>query len=118
MQLAQFILAIIFVLLSSRGDFANAANCGATSTTNNLRTAEPIQIVSLAVSPDVDASEEERGAQNAGAAARVVGGASVPLNGPPATVGDEMVTVTTFNGNGVLQRVGKWWSRTFGRIRQ
>ncbi|KUF79530.1 hypothetical protein AM587_10002571 [Phytophthora nicotianae] len=115
----------MLVLLPSSIDMVNAANCGAKTTTDNLRTVEPVQAVSLAESPDFAAAEEERGAQHAGAAARVVGGASVPVNGPPSTVGDEMVTVTTFDGNGFFQRVGKWWSRAFGagneksrRIRQ
>ncbi|KAF1773978.1 hypothetical protein GQ600_25415 [Phytophthora cactorum] len=109
MQLIQFILAVIVVLLASSCDFATAAKCGVKTATDNLRTAEPIQAINLAASP---ATDEERGAQNAGAAARVIGGASVPVNGPPATVGGEMVTVTTFNGNGFFQRMGKWLKRT------
>ncbi|KAK1942452.1 hypothetical protein P3T76_005951 [Phytophthora citrophthora] len=120
MQLIQLFLVIMLVLMGTSGDFATAAKCDVkTATTDNLRASEPIQVMNLSASPDTTtATEEERAGANPGAAARVIGGASVPINGPVETATGKLVTVTKYNDNGLFQRMGKWWDSTFSRSRR
>ncbi|KAG1689093.1 hypothetical protein DVH05_002862 [Phytophthora capsici] len=119
MQLLQLLLALVLVLLGTTGDFANGAKCGVkTASIDNLRTSEPIDGMNLAASPDTTYTQEERAGTNHGGAGRAIGGASVPVNGPTETATGKQITVTTYNGNGIFQRVGKWWNRTFGGTRR
>ncbi|KAL3659247.1 hypothetical protein V7S43_015825 [Phytophthora oleae] len=119
MHLMQFFLILVVVLMGSSGDFATAAKCGVkNATADNLRTSDPVEVMDLAASPGTTHTEEERAGGNPGAAARAVGGASVPANGPAETATGDVVTVTTYNGNGLFQRMGKWWKRTFDDTRR
>ncbi|KAE9331735.1 hypothetical protein PF008_g15287 [Phytophthora fragariae] len=114
MQLIHLLFVTMVLLLASSDTFVAASKCG-------IKTTAAGQVANKALSEDatpklkltkLTASDEERTGVNTGAAACVVGGGAVPINGP--TGGAEMVTVTTFNGNGVWQRMQKWWGGLFG----
>ncbi|KAG7389011.1 hypothetical protein PHYPSEUDO_011474 [Phytophthora pseudosyringae] len=122
MQLLQFLLAIMVVLLASTDVFVAAANCGVKTTSTTAATDDLRAVNLAAASPDASPTVEERAGASTGAAARAIGGSSVHVNGGQGgTASDETVTVTTFNGNGLFQRMGKWWGRAFDhgrRLRQ
>ncbi|KAJ8577852.1 hypothetical protein ON010_g1358 [Phytophthora cinnamomi] len=114
MQLLQLLLVTIIVLLASGDVVVTASKCGVKTTATNEATnkAQPEYITPHPKLTKLTATDEERGGVSIGAAARANGGAAVPINGPSEDV--EMVTVTTYNGNGVWQKMKKWWNGMFG----
>ncbi|KAL4146031.1 hypothetical protein PRNP1_011904 [Phytophthora ramorum] len=112
MRFCQFMLVITVVLLAT-SSFASASKCGVktlSAATENIPTVQPLSLNTLKAS---NHPEERIGGGRAAVAVRSIGGNAVPPNGAATTEG-KMVTVTTYDGNGLVQRVGKWWKRTFG----
>jgi hypothetical protein len=99
MQL-HFMLAMLVLLLATHVDITSASKCG-------VKTATP----PAAIDNNPTTPHEERNKGAAGAAARTAGGA-IPAN-PPTGQNPGMVTNTIYSGNGVWQRMHKWWTRTF-----
>ncbi|EGZ07873.1 hypothetical protein PHYSODRAFT_339772 [Phytophthora sojae] len=116
MQLIQLLFVTMLVLLASSNAVDAASKCGVKTTvivTNGAANNAPSKSTNSKLElTNLAANDEERGAGvNTGAAARATGAGAIPINGPSGGV--EMVTVTTFNGNGVWQKMKRWLNGLF-----
>ncbi|KAL4117481.1 hypothetical protein PRIC2_011472 [Phytophthora ramorum] len=116
MRLGHLLLAMLIVLLAISNGIDAASTNGVTTTvtTEKIRNVVSFEDASpnKRESTGLSSAEEERGAAGTAAAAGAPAGVSFPVR-DGVSEGQKTI-VTTYNGNGLLQKFMKWWRRHFG----
>ncbi|KAI9913227.1 hypothetical protein PsorP6_006360 [Peronosclerospora sorghi] len=125
MQLAAFLFAILILLSAIHDGRVSAVKChvkskGSAPIADESVVPPPIRNNhlkgSLAHSTDVVPTEEERLGGGISAATRAAN--VMPITTTPVEADGKEVTMTNYSGDGLVQRLGKWWHNLFSHDEQ
>ncbi|KAI9913220.1 hypothetical protein PsorP6_006365 [Peronosclerospora sorghi] len=116
MQLVEFLFVIMMVLFGTHDCRVSALKCHVKSTGSATIADESMVPIrnhhlkgSRAHATDVVPEEEERAGGYLSSSTRIGGSNAITTNNTPEETDRKQVTMTTYNGDGVVQKVEKWW---------